>query len=513
MKKSSNRKITWFTRMGYGMGGMVNGGGLSFASSYLMIFVTTQAGINAALAATLATVGLLFDTVLAPIAGMISDNFYQTKLGRRFGRRRFWILLAIPLTCIQPFMFTQVRLGFWFYLIAYIVYNFAYTMAMVPLNVLPQEMTQNYKERNLMTGTFTIFGFVYGLILGVLESSGFALFGEKSAFAYTAIAIVDTAVIVIALIVAYFSTWEKSYDEVQEEDIPNLVEGIKKLVIDLISCFRIRSNNTVFFMRFFSGCAAKFNSAALLYYTVYAVGLTKAFKGVATVSGKVVMIFITAWFVRQVTKHGFKKGWKLATGGVIISFIGWFSVGMVAPYVSQTTAMILYFSVYMFWDFMTSGLFLIPQQIANFLPDIDELVTNRRREGIYSAVQRVADQGARALMTMAFGFILTASGFITSSSGDVTQPPTVRLAILFSLLGIGVVCTLISIFASRNLHVNEENMAIVNDEIKRVHDGGSMDEADPEVKKTCELLSGVPYAKCFGNNTIGYKEPEKYIHN
>lgn len=186
---------------------------------------------------------------------------------------------------------------------------------------------------------------------------------------------------------------------------------------------------------------------------------------------------------------------------------------MVAPYVSQTTAMILYFSVYMFWDFMTSGLFLIPQQIANFLPDIDELVTNRRREGIYSAVQRVADQGARALMTMAFGFILTASGFITSSSGDVTQPPTVRLAILFSLLGIGVVCALISIFASRTLHVNEENMAIVNDEIKRVHDGGSMDEGDPEVKKTCELLSGVPYAKCFGNNTIGYKEPEKYIHN
>ena len=34
--------------------------------------------------------------------GYISDNFYNTRLGRRFGRRRFFILLGIPLVLLYP---------------------------------------------------------------------------------------------------------------------------------------------------------------------------------------------------------------------------------------------------------------------------------------------------------------------------------------------------------------------------------------------------------------------------
>ena len=43
-------------------------------------------------------------------------------------------------------------------------------------------------------------------------------------------------------------------------------------------------------------------------------------------------------------------------------------------------------------------------------------------------------------------------------------------------------------------------------ELDRIHNGGKMSDVDPEVKKTLEELTGVPYEKCFGNNNIGYKD-------
>ena len=46
--------------------------------------------------------------------------------------------------------------------------------------------------------------------------------------------------------------------------------------------------------------------------------------------------------------------------------------------------------------------------------------------------------------------------------------------------------------------------------LKRVlKDGGRMEDVDPEVKKTCEQITGMQYELCFGHNTWGYHTPEE----
>lgn len=96
-KLGKKRKITFWTRLGFGMGGMLNSGALTFTHSYMVMFLSTECGLSAGEAALVASAAIYLNAILSPIMGFIADNMYSTKIGRKFGRRRFWLLLAMPM--------------------------------------------------------------------------------------------------------------------------------------------------------------------------------------------------------------------------------------------------------------------------------------------------------------------------------------------------------------------------------------------------------------------------------
>ena len=68
------------------------------------------------------SIATYLDVILNPLMCFITDSFYRTKLGRKFGRRRFFILTGIPLMLLHrnalgkgyaplPFFYTGVRLS------------------------------------------------------------------------------------------------------------------------------------------------------------------------------------------------------------------------------------------------------------------------------------------------------------------------------------------------------------------------------------------------------------------
>ena len=66
------------------------------------------------------SIATYLDVILNPLMGFITDSFYRTKLGRKFGRRRFFILTGIPLMLFigmlgkdspLPFFYTGGRKG------------------------------------------------------------------------------------------------------------------------------------------------------------------------------------------------------------------------------------------------------------------------------------------------------------------------------------------------------------------------------------------------------------------
>lgn len=102
---------------------------------------------------------------------------------------------------------------------------------------------------------------------------------------------------------------------------------------------------------------------------------------------------------------------------------------------------------------------------------------------------------------------LSFSGFITTTgnSDTVVQPGSVPITICaYMLIGCAGFFILSCILGSR-IHIDKKQCDTLCAEVKRVREGGRMEDVDPDVKKLCEDLSGFPYEKCFAHNNVGYQ--------
>lgn len=68
--------------------------------------------------------------------GYITDNFGDTWLGRKFGRRRFFLLLSSPLMFLYALLWLT-DMGYWYYLGTYLSIELLSAMVLVPWETPP----------------------------------------------------------------------------------------------------------------------------------------------------------------------------------------------------------------------------------------------------------------------------------------------------------------------------------------------------------------------------------------
>lgn len=118
--------------------------------AWLMFFYTTFCGLTAGQGATIFLIGRVADAVASLVMGNISDNIYKYKLGRKFGRRHIFVLIAAPSVLIAITMWVA-GMNFWYYLITYLIVTVLMSTLQIPWETLPNEMTKNFNERTLMS--------------------------------------------------------------------------------------------------------------------------------------------------------------------------------------------------------------------------------------------------------------------------------------------------------------------------------------------------------------------------
>lgn len=69
-KIGKKRKITFWTRLGFGMGGMLNSGALTFTHSYMVLFLSTECGLSAGEAALISSFAIYVNAILCPLMGL-----------------------------------------------------------------------------------------------------------------------------------------------------------------------------------------------------------------------------------------------------------------------------------------------------------------------------------------------------------------------------------------------------------------------------------------------------------
>lgn len=89
--------MTWRNIVGYGATDIFGNGSLAVVGTWMLYFYTTFGGLTPMQAGSILAIARIADSIISPLMGYLTDNFGKTRLGKRFGRRRFFLLAAAPL--------------------------------------------------------------------------------------------------------------------------------------------------------------------------------------------------------------------------------------------------------------------------------------------------------------------------------------------------------------------------------------------------------------------------------
>jgi len=162
----ADEKLNVRTKLGFGVGDL--GGNLFFTliSFWTLHYLTDVAGLAAVSAGAALMVGKLWDAVIDPLVGLISD---RTK--SRWGRRRPYLLFGAPPLAAALVLFfwspgfDDQTLLFWWALLTFSLLNTAYSFVNIPYTSLSPELTSDYHERTSLNGYRFVFASV-GTLLG-----------------------------------------------------------------------------------------------------------------------------------------------------------------------------------------------------------------------------------------------------------------------------------------------------------------------------------------------------------
>lgn len=492
------RKITLLTRLAYGSGNLLGSGALAISGAWLLFFYTTFCGLPVVQAALIFSISTYLDVILNPLMGFITDNFYNTRLGKKFGRRRFFIMLGIPLMLFYPALWVT-GMNFFYYLFTYIAFEMTYTMVMIPYETLAVEMTTNFDERTYLTGFKAMFGKVANFIGAALPGVFFGLLGKNSPYSFLATGAVYCGIMLLALTFLYFNSWERPVNEVAQEHVDNVWEGFKKLFIDIFSTLRIRAFREHLGMYLFGFGAEWLFTAVFTYFIVFVLSRPSTFVSEMNSMSSILQLVSTMAFMVICAKKGFTRPFTFALGMVVSAVLAYNIIYFL--HIPHLTWLVI--AVTAFFGLGTGGVYYIPWTTYVFMADIDEVVTNRRREGIYSGAMTMAGKLMRATVVFILGIVLSMFGF---KEGATTQPASAVNAIIGVML-IGVVgLAILGMICSERMKLNQETHQVILDELDWIHKGGLKKDATPETRAVVKELTGFDYDDCFGNNHVGYQE-------
>ncbi|MFC6600944.1 MFS transporter [Ectobacillus funiculus] len=235
------KEIKLINYLSYGLGDFLGAGAFALTAAWLLYFLTTFCGLTAVEAGSIFAIARVVDAVAAPTMGYITDNFHKTKLGRRFGRRKFFILAAIPLVLVYTLIWVD-GFGYWYYLLTYIIFELVYSMVLIPYDTLAAEMSNDYKIRSKFTGARMFIAQASAVFAAFIPGRLVETLGKDDPLTFLYSGIIFTVIFIIVLALLYKNTWERPFDEIPEEklvDKRTFLQNVQKVYLDLFSTLRV----------------------------------------------------------------------------------------------------------------------------------------------------------------------------------------------------------------------------------------------------------------------------------
>lgn len=466
-------------------------------TGWQMYFFTTFIGMPIMTVTMLLTIGKILGAVVTPIYGYISDHLYQTRFGRKFGRRKGMLIIGAPIKIISFLLMWIPGLPTFVYFIIFLIPQLVTPMLTTIQLTFMSEMTQDSKQRAQLVGSNQVGGAIAGIFFSLSSAYLFKILGEHAARTFIIMAVIYDIICMICLIIFYNSVYELPVDEstVLNKGKQSSIKVLRDIFWDFLSVARLKSYGLYLGMYLCEQMFRSLRGTINTYFIIFVMLLNPSTVSLSTGAGFVCGLIFLAFFMWLTGKTNGPFSYRVGAYGTIIVEIYIMFLAFTRP----SHLDIWFIVAIVALNFGITGVVNSTQFIFTLIPDVDEMVTAKRREGQYSGVNNTLDVIFTTVETLVIGIVLSATGFKEKAS--VQNPSTVKwLLILYTV--VPIVCCLLGIIISHFCKLTVPKHAIIVNEIKRLRNGGKMEDVTPETKKTVEELTGFKYENCWGNNSM-----------
>lgn len=369
-------------------------------AGFLTLFMT-ESGIPAFVVSGILLVAKIWDAVNDPLFGIVVDKAHL-----KGGKYKPWLKLStilIAITTILIFVVPQhfgVPLKAAWILVAYVLWDAAYTMCDVPIFALATTMTNNMKERDSLYIIKGFFTFVGGLVVLVMIPLMYPTIGwGKSAI------ILALVGMVFMLPIGFVA---KERHNVEKEEEPSIKELFKYLL-----------NNKpllVFYGASIITCLTATGGTVASYVAIYCLGSEKwiSYITLLTTLPMLVSILMVQLVLKKIDKFTL---WMFASFfGIVMSIILFF-IGF--KNVTAICVLLVIKSIF------TSGAGVLGTMFTADCAEYGHFRSGTRAQGMAFSIQTFTAKITGALSGAIGMFVLGLVGFV-EGSGAAQTPETIQ---------------------------------------------------------------------------------------
>lgn len=495
----STRPIKAHNYIAYGLNDVLGAGSMAVISGWILFFYTTFCGLSAVLAASIFAIARILDAIASPLIGHVSDNLHKTRIGKRFGRRRVFLLFAIPLLPSFALMWVSGQ-QYLYYLCTYVFFELVYASVLIPYETLAAEMTDDYAKKAKFAGARILVGQVSAIFAGILPNWIVSIVGGKdSASTFLIMGIIFSIAFMLVVATVYFFTWERDASEVESEidtEKKSALDSLKIIFVNLASTLRIRAFRLHLGMYLGGYISQDIFNAAFTYFIVFALGgsvaIASSLMG-ATYAAQLAAVIIA---IALVLRIGPAITYRIA---IICYALGILSLLLLFLSTTSLPSLYLLGSAVVLAGLGRGALNYIPWNTYNYMADVDQIVTAKRREGSFAGVMTFVRKASQAVAVMLVGIILEQGGFVAGG----TQQSSHAVYTIVAVLVLGPLLLLsMGFWVAGRFALNKNTHAILMAEINHLKQGERSPSCE-QSRRVVEDLSGWSYDKLWGNNPVG----------
>ncbi|HIS58367.1 MAG TPA: MFS transporter [Candidatus Limadaptatus stercoravium] len=495
----------------YGMGALMDGGGVALMSCVMLKYMEGGLGIPMAIASTIMMVAKIWDAITDPLMGFISDNTRG-----RYGRRKPYMVVGGVLLIIGIFLLflpveqwgiisaeNQAGLVAWM-VIMYLLWNTFSTITMVPYCSMSSDISPSFKERNNANTVKLVFnavasGLAYVLPLLFIEAliaptdEGYLFMPKIDATEFwLAICLIFGTLFGGGLILCGIFVKERIKATTPKEKF-----NFKQFIKNYAEPYKNKSYRWHIAMYVAAFTCLDMISALAVYYatdvwagrTLFGMDMSSLFI-IAPLMVAAVIMFPLARYVMD--KKSKQFAFRMGLPAYIIAGI------MLAVMDPSWAPPVLVPIVSLLMGFGFGGAQMMPWIIFPDTVDVGQMATGERSTGTYSGMMTLARKIAGALGVGLVGWILGGVGYVEGRNPG-EQTDEVLLAVRL-IMGLAIVVFIaIAFYASFRYKITNKKLTRVRYFIEARKSGTVLSEEE-EAERTALV-----------HELYGAKDPGGYV--